>query len=286
MPFVNWSTLYHSKSRHVWCSDPHCIRYSYPNTLLVFLQENEEEEQSSVEQVEKSAVEQSAVEQSTVSQPAVRKSSPRPNGVALSFTNGSEPNRKLIQTDFPSLVQHHPEKSNVVNETLLQTVESVDLNTSPKKSLKIVEHFDRPFEKSCVDNQDSKDLTNSTQTSPTKIFQKGSTIVSQTKSFDTAEEPCDKILATKQGSTGKEDLNNLLENNSDLGQSDIYLLNTKGNVGLFINYLMLLKVSVVTSVIVPLLLPTLFGKRGTFIRSPLLWVFETFSFHCYRVDFP
>ena len=196
------------------------------------MQENEEEE-SSVEPVEKSAVEQSAV-----SQPAVQKSSSRPNGVALSFTNGSEPNRKLIQTDFPSLVQHHPEKSNVVNETLLQTVESVDLNTSPKKSLKIVEHLNRPFEKSCGDNQDSKDLTSSTQTSPTKIFQKGSTIVSQTKSFDTAEETCDQILATIQGLTGKEDLNNLLENNSDLGQSDIYLLNTKGNVGLFINYLM------------------------------------------------
>ena len=251
------------------------------------MQENEEEE-SSVEPVEKSAVEQSAVEQSAVSQPAFRKSSPRPNGVALPFTNESDldKNRKFIQIDLPSLVQHRPEKSNVDIQTLLLPVESVDLNTSPKKSLKIVEHFDRPFEKSCVDNQNSKDLTNSTQTSPTKIFQKVSTIVSQTKSFDTAEEPCDKILATKQGSTGKEDLNNLLENNSDLGQSDIYLLNTKGNVGLFINYRMLLKVSVVTSVIVPLLLPTLFGKRGTFIRSPLLWVFETFSFHCYRVDFP
>ena len=35
---------------------------------------------------------------------------------------------------------------------------------------------------------------------------------------------------------------------------------------------------VVTIVIVPLLLPTLFGKRGIFTSSPLLWVFKTLSF--------
>ena len=44
--------------------------------------------------------------------------------------------------------------------------------------------------------------------------------------------------------------------------------------------------AVVTIVIVPLLLPTLFGKRGTFTHSPLPWVVETFSFHCYRVYLP
>ena len=44
--------------------------------------------------------------------------------------------------------------------------------------------------------------------------------------------------------------------------------------------------AVVTIVIVPLLLPTLFGKRGTFTHSPLPWVVETFSFHCYRVHLP
>ena len=41
-----------------------------------------------------------------------------------------------------------------------------------------------------------------------------------------------------------------------------------------------------TIVIVPLLLPTLFGKRGIFTRSPLLWVFETLSFLCYHVHLP
>ena len=45
------------------------------------------------------------------------------------------------------------------------------------------------------------------------------------------------------------------------------------------------KCSVVTIVIVPLLLPTLFGKRGIFTRSPLLWVFETFSFHLLSCSF-
>ena len=45
-------------------------------------------------------------------------------------------------------------------------------------------------------------------------------------------------------------------------------------------------VGVVTIVNVPLLLPTLFGKRGIFTRSPLPWVFETFSFHCYHVCLP
>ena len=44
--------------------------------------------------------------------------------------------------------------------------------------------------------------------------------------------------------------------------------------------------SVMTIVIVPLLLPTLFGKRGIFTRSPLLWVFETLSFLCYHVHLP
>ena len=40
---------------------------------------------------------------------------------------------------------------------------------------------------------------------------------------------------------------------------------------------------VVTFVIVPRLLPTLFGNRGIFTHSPLLWVFETFSFCCYHI---
>ena len=49
---------------------------------------------------------------------------------------------------------------------------------------------------------------------------------------------------------------------------------------IFKSHLLLsIKVLVVTIVIVPLLLPTLFGKRGIFTSSPLLWVFETFSFH-------
>ena len=42
----------------------------------------------------------------------------------------------------------------------------------------------------------------------------------------------------------------------------------------------------VTIVIVPLLLPYLFGKSGIFTRSPLPWVFETFLFHCYHVHLP
>ena len=43
---------------------------------------------------------------------------------------------------------------------------------------------------------------------------------------------------------------------------------------------------VVTIAIVLLLLPTLFGKRGIFTRSPLLWEFETLSFLCYHVHLP
>ena len=38
--------------------------------------------------------------------------------------------------------------------------------------------------------------------------------------------------------------------------------------------------------IVRLLFPTLFGKRGIFTRSPLLWVFDPLSFHCYHVFLP
>ena len=92
-----------------------------------------------------------------------------------------------------------------------------------------------PVEKSFVDNRKSKESTSSTQISPTKRFQKGSTIVPQTKSIDTAEEPW--IVATEQGSTEKEHL----KNDSDLIQSEIYLKNTKGNVGLLINYQMQLR---------------------------------------------
>ena len=44
--------------------------------------------------------------------------------------------------------------------------------------------------------------------------------------------------------------------------------------------------SLVTIVIALLLLPTLFGKRGIFTRSPLLWVFETLSFLCYHAYLP
>ena len=36
-------------------------------------------------------------------------------------------------------------------------------------------------------------------------------------------------------------------------------------------------------IIVPLLIPTLFGKMGIFTRCPLLWVFDPFSCHCYCV---
>ena len=36
----------------------------------------------------------------------------------------------------------------------------------------------------------------------------------------------------------------------------------------------------------PLLFPTLYGKRGIFTCSPLLWVFDPFSFHCYCVCLP
>ena len=43
---------------------------------------------------------------------------------------------------------------------------------------------------------------------------------------------------------------------------------------------------VVTIVIVLLPLPTLYGKRGIFTRSPLLYVFETLSLHCYHVHLP
>ena len=53
-----------------------------------------------------------------------------------------------------------------------------------------------------------------------------------------------------------------------------YLGTTEDNMG------------VVTIVIVPLLLPYLFGKSGIFTRSPLPWVFETFLFHCYHVHLP
>ena len=38
--------------------------------------------------------------------------------------------------------------------------------------------------------------------------------------------------------------------------------------------------------IVPLLFPTLYGKRGIFTHSPLLWVFDPLSFHCYHVHLP
>ena len=40
----------------------------------------------------------------------------------------------------------------------------------------------------------------------------------------------------------------------------------------------MIALNVVTIVIVPLLLPTLFGKRDIFTHSPLLWVFEAHSF--------
>ena len=43
---------------------------------------------------------------------------------------------------------------------------------------------------------------------------------------------------------------------------------------------------VVTIVIVPLILPTLFGKRGIFARYLLPWVFHPLSFCCYRVCLP
>ena len=55
---------------------------------------------------------------------------------------------------------------------------------------------------------------------------------------------------------------------------------------LLVVYIALFSLNVLTTVIVPLLLPTLFGKRGIFTRSPLLWVFQTFSFYCYRVYLP
>ena len=42
---------------------------------------------------------------------------------------------------------------------------------------------------------------------------------------------------------------------------------------------------VVTIVIVPLLLTTLFGKRGIFTHSPLPLVFETSSFHLLSCSF-
>ena len=54
----------------------------------------------------------------------------------------------------------------------------------------------------------------------------------------------------------------------------------------FINALSL---TVMTTAIVLLLLPTLFGKRGIFTRSPLPWVFETLSFSllsCYLPRLP
>ena len=35
--------------------------------------------------------------------------------------------------------------------------------------------------------------------------------------------------------------------------------------------------------IIPLLFPTLYGKRDIFTRSPLLWVFYALSFNCYHV---
>ena len=41
-----------------------------------------------------------------------------------------------------------------------------------------------------------------------------------------------------------------------------------------------------TIVIVPLLLPILFGKRGIFTRSPLLWVSKTLLFSCHHVHLP
>ena len=43
---------------------------------------------------------------------------------------------------------------------------------------------------------------------------------------------------------------------------------------------------VMSIVIVPLFLPTLFGKRGIFTLSHLLWVFKTLSFLCYHIQLP
>ena len=40
---------------------------------------------------------------------------------------------------------------------------------------------------------------------------------------------------------------------------------------------------IIVMTIIPLLVPTLYGKRGIFTRSPLLWVFYALSFHCYHV---
>ena len=40
---------------------------------------------------------------------------------------------------------------------------------------------------------------------------------------------------------------------------------------------------VIVMTIVSLLFPTLYGKRGIFTRSPLLWVCHPLSFCCYHV---
>ena len=57
------------------------------------------------------------------------------------------------------------------------------------------------------------------------------------------------------------------------------------NCPLYFALMLYVQVKVVVT-IVPLLFPTLYGKRGIFARSPLLWVFKTLSFHCYHVHLP
>ena len=52
----------------------------------------------------------------------------------------------------------------------------------------------------------------------------------------------------------------------------------------FLSLILYVLMGVVT--IVPLLFPTLFGKRVIFTCSPLLWVFVPLSFHCYHVCLP